>query len=236
MSVSSNELPDHVRWTLHKERQAIFFRCCRTYPKAVAWSLMPFCAIIMEAFDKSLIQGFIAFPPFQRRYGTSTAQVADSPDTQSYEISPTWQMGLQNAAIASEIIGLLAHGYITYVVGYRKMLVCCLIWLMIAIFASFFANSIEMLAVGQALCGTCFIMILSSRQNADPFQGFPWGVIQTLAATYAAEVVPSTLRAVMLSNDNMCYWLIGQFGAMGVLRVFVKNDTQWSYRLPFAIQ
>ncbi|KAH7134455.1 general substrate transporter [Dactylonectria macrodidyma] len=217
MSVSSNELPDHVRRTLHKERQATFFGCCRTYPKAVAWSLMLFCTIIMEAFDKSLIQGFIAFPPFLRRYGTPTANVADSADTQQYEISPTWQMGLQNAAIATEIIGLLAHGYITYVVGYRKMLVCCLIWLMIAIFASFFANSIEMLAVGQALCG------------------FPWGVIQTLAATYAAEVVPSTLRAVMLSNVNMC-WLIGQFAAMGVLRIFVKNDTQWSYRLPFAIQ
>jgi SP family general alpha glucoside:H+ symporter-like MFS transporter len=65
--------------------------------------------------------------------------------------------------------------------------------------------------------------------------GFPWGVIQTLAATYAAEVVPSTLRAILLSNVNMC-WLIGQFAAMGVLRIFVDDETEWSYRLPFAIQ
>ncbi|KAF5007856.1 hypothetical protein FDECE_5771 [Fusarium decemcellulare] len=217
ISVSSHDLPDHVRQTLHKERQLTFFGCCRQYPKAVAWSLLLFCTIIMEAFDKSLIQAFIAFPPFRRRYGTLVTDVDDPSGEQHYEISPTWQMGLQNAAIACEIVGLLAHGYITDVLGYRKMLVLCLIWLMIAIFASFFASSIAMLAVGQALCG------------------FPWGVIQTLAATYAAEVVPSTLRAIMLSNVNMC-WLIGQFAALGILRIFVNNDTQWSYRLPFAIQ
>ncbi|RSL98985.1 hypothetical protein CEP52_009971 [Fusarium oligoseptatum] len=217
ISVSSNDIPDHVRRTLQRERQVTFWGTCRQYPKAVAWSLMLFCTIIMEAFDKSLIQGFIAFPPFRRRYGTPITNVDDPTITQDYEISPTWQMGLQNAAIACEIVGLLAHGYITYLIGYRKMLVLCMIWLMIAIFASFFANSIAMLAVGQALCG------------------FPWGVIQTLAATYAAEVVPSTLRAILLSNVNMC-WLIGQFAAMGVLRIFVDDETEWSYRLPFAIQ
>lgn len=153
ISVSSNDIPDHVRRTLQRERQVTFWGTCRQYPKAVAWSLMLFCTIIMEAFDKSLIQGFIAFPPFRRRYGTPITNVDDPTITQDYEISPTWQMGLQNAAIACEIVGLLAHGYITYLIGYRKMLVLCMVWLMIAIFASFFANSIAMLAVGQALCG-----------------------------------------------------------------------------------
>ncbi|KAG9501601.1 hypothetical protein J7337_007292 [Fusarium musae] len=50
-----------------------------------------------------------------------------------------------------------------------------------------------------------------------------WGVIQTLAATYAAEVVPSAIRACLLSMTNMCWSL-------------VHNNSEWSYRIPFALQ
>ncbi|KAF9765519.1 hypothetical protein IL306_002189 [Fusarium sp. DS 682] len=212
-----NELPAGVWAALQEERQATALRCCRQHPKAVAWSLVLFFTVVMEAYDKSLISGFMAFPAFQRRYGAPIGSPKESREEQRYEISAAWQMGLQNAALACEIIGLLAHGYITYVTGYRKMLILCLLWLTIAIFPSVFATSIGTLAVGQALCG------------------LPWGVIQTLAATYAAEVVPSTLRACVLSNVNMC-WLIGQFAAMGVLRILVRDNSQWSYRIPFAMQ
>ncbi|WXC56710.1 hypothetical protein SNK03_002641 [Fusarium graminearum] len=65
--------------------------------------------------------------------------------------------------------------------------------------------------------------------------GISWGVIQTLAATYAAEVVPSAIRACLLSNVNMC-WVIGQLLGTGVLRSLVHNESEWSYRLPFALQ
>ncbi|KAH6885001.1 general substrate transporter [Thelonectria olida] len=217
MSISSRDLPANVRRALDKERQATLLRCCRQYPKAVAWSLLLFCTVVMEAYGKSLISGFMALPAFQRRYGTPIESSAEPAGKQHYEISPAWQMGLQNTAIACETIGLLAHGYITYVIGYRKMLIICLLWLMIAIFPSFFATNIGVLAVGQALCG------------------LPWGVIQTLTATYAAEVMPSTLRACALSNVNMC-WLIGQFTATGLLRILVRDNSQWCYRLPFALQ
>ncbi|KAJ4130569.1 hypothetical protein NW754_009621 [Fusarium falciforme] len=71
----------------------------------------------MEAYGKSLISGFIAFPEFQRRYGSPVRPFAQSPEQQHYEISPAWQMGLQNAAMVCEIIGLLAHGYITITLG-----------------------------------------------------------------------------------------------------------------------
>lgn len=60
-------------------------------------------------------------------------------------------------------------------------------------------------------------------------------MIQTLAATYAAEVVPAVLRACLLSNVNMC-WVIGQLLGTGILRSLVQNDSEWSYRLPFALQ
>ncbi|WAO97328.1 MFS domain-containing protein [Fusarium falciforme] len=217
LSVGSDELPAHVRRVLHNERELTFFGCCRCYPKAVAWSLLLFCTIVMEAYGKSLISGFIAFPEFQRRYGSPARPFAQSPEQQHYKISPAWQMDLQNAAMVCEIIGLLAHGYITYVIGYRKMMMACLLWMCGAVFPAVFATNIWLLLVSQALCG------------------LPWGVIQTLAATYAAEVVPSTLRACVLSNINMC-WLIGQLIGTGILRILVQDDSEWSYRLPFALQ
>lgn len=75
----------------------------------------------------------------------------------------------------------------------------------------------------------------SSAQLTGPSQGLSWGVIQTLAATYAAEVVPSVIRAAILSSVNMC-WLIGQLMGTGILRALLKNTSDWSYRLPFALQ
>ncbi|OKO92319.1 Maltose permease MAL31 [Penicillium subrubescens] len=65
--------------------------------------------------------------------------------------------------------------------------------------------------------------------------GIPWGVFQTLSTTYAAEVMPITLRAYLLSNVNLC-WVLGQFLATGIQRKFVDNKSQWSYRIPFALQ
>jgi SP family general alpha glucoside:H+ symporter-like MFS transporter len=62
-------------------------------------------------------------------------------------------MGLQNAAIGCEIIGLLAHGYITDVIGYRKMMIASLLWMCAAVFGAFFANGIGVLLASQALCG-----------------------------------------------------------------------------------
>jgi SP family general alpha glucoside:H+ symporter-like MFS transporter len=76
---------------------------------------------------------------------------------------------------------------------------------------------------------------LLSVKLTGPSKGLSWGVIQTLAATYAAEVVPSVIRAAILSNVNMC-WLIGQLMGTGILRALIKNASDWSYRLPFALQ
>lgn len=56
-----------------------------------------------------------------------------------------------------------------------------------------------------------------------------------MAATYAAEVVPSLLRAFVLSNTNTC-WLIGQLIGTGILRISSKETSEWSFRFPFALQ
>jgi SP family general alpha glucoside:H+ symporter-like MFS transporter len=164
----------------------------------------------MEGFDTLLIFNFFAFPAFKQRYGTP------APDS-GYQISSTWQFALPTAAEAGEIVGLLANGYLADRIGYRWTMVSALTFLLLTILLLFFAVNIQMLLAGQILCG------------------IPWGVFQTLSTTYAAEVMPVKLRAYLLSNVNLC-WVLGQLLATGIQRRFIDNTSQWSYRIPFALQ
>ncbi|KAF5577025.1 general alpha-glucoside permease [Fusarium pseudoanthophilum] len=205
-STSSGGVGARIHRGLANEKEMTLLSCCRHFPKAIMWSFLLFLTVVMEAYDKSLISGFLAFPSFRRRYGEPRLPLTVVVGEQDYEISPLWQMGLQNAAVGCEIIGLLAHGYISYAIGYRKMMIVALVWMCLAVFPAVFAHNIALLLASQALC-----------------------------ATYAAEVVPSVIRAAILSNVNMC-WLIGQLMGTGILRALIKNTSDWSYRLPFALQ
>lgn len=199
-----------ARAATQAEQKLSFLDGCRLYPKAIAWSFILSATLIMEGFDTLLIFNFFAFPAFKERYGTPTP-------TSGYQISSTWQFALSTAAEAGEIVGLLANGYLADRIGYRWTMVSALVFLMLSITLSFFALNIRMLLAAQILCG------------------IPWGVFQTLSTTYAAEVMPITLRAYLLSNVNLC-WVLGQLLATGILRKFVDNTSQWSYRIPFALQ
>lgn len=85
------------------------------------------------------------------------------------------------------------------------------------IFVSFFAVRVEMLLVGQMLCG------------------LTWGVYATTGPAYASEVCPLALRGYLTVYINLC-WAMGQFLSSGVLRGMLEYDTQWSWRVPIAIQ
>ncbi|EFY89341.1 hypothetical protein MAC_04527 [Metarhizium acridum CQMa 102] len=202
LSLGYDDTPRKIRRGFHSEKEMVFLACCRQYPKAVGWTLLLFLTVVMEAYDKSLISGFLAFPAFQRRYGQPESTPGTSVGNGSYQIPVPWQIGLHNAAFACEIIGLLTHGYITYNIGYRKVMMGSLVWLCLSVFPAVFARNITTLLVSQALC---------------------------------AEVVPSGLRPYVLSNINMC-WVTGQLLGTGVLRALVYNNSEWSYRLPFALQ
>jgi SP family general alpha glucoside:H+ symporter-like MFS transporter len=93
----------------------------------------------------------------------------------------------------------------------------CLILITGFIFIQFFAQNLAVLMVGQMLCGTV------------------WGVLSSLAPTYASEVCPLRLRDPLTAYVNLC-WSIGQFIATGVVTGMATNAADWSYRLPFAIQ
>ncbi|KAJ9654071.1 hypothetical protein H2198_006810, partial [Neophaeococcomyces mojaviensis] len=205
-------LPAEAYAHTQAEHKMSFIQGCRIYPKAIAWSILLSATIIMEGFDLTLIASFQAFPVFRKTYGQPTA-----PGGRNHQISPAWQTALQDGAIAGEILGLFLNGWMVDRYGYQKTMVIALIWMALFVFLAFFAFNIEMLEASQVLCGV------------------PWGIFQTLSMSYAAEIMPIALRAYLLSNVNMC-WLIGQCLAVGILRGFINLTTEWSYRIPFALQ
>lgn len=184
----------------------------KLYPKAVAFSAAISACIIMEGYDVNLLQGLFAFAPFQRRYGRKQADG-------SYQLSAAWQAGLANGAAVGEILGLFLNGFISERIGYRRTLLCSLAVLTGFIFILFFAPSVEVLQVGEILCG------------------IPWGVFQTLTTVYASEVCPVTLRAYLTTYVNLC-WVIGTLLGQGILRACLESssNSEWAYRIPFAIQ
>lgn len=80
--VSSPPTPDHRNSTssmsrmvqdakaaTDKEQKMTLLQGIKTYPKAVAWSVLISTCIAMEGYDISLVNNFYAFPPFNRKYG-----------------------------------------------------------------------------------------------------------------------------------------------------------------------
>lgn len=80
-----------------------------------------------------------------------------------------------------------------------------------------FLTSVEMLFIGQLLCG------------------LPWGAFSSSAVSYASDVTPVSLRGYLTTYINLC-WVIGQFLAAGIMVAVQDRTDQWAYRIPFAIQ
>lgn len=213
--MSSTDAYDRLRagHAAETEQKMTLAEGLRRYPQALIFSAVISLCIIMEGYDVNLLAGFFAFGPFVRRYGERL-------DDGTYQVPARWQAGLSNGASVGEILGLLLNGWASERFGYRRMTLASLAVLSGFIFLLFFANSVEMLEVGEILCG------------------IPWGVFQSLTTVYAAEVCPVNLRAYLTTYVNLC-WVLGTILGQGVLRGFLNNaDTtgQWAYRVPFALQ
>lgn len=193
------------------EHTQTLMQALQNHPKAVMWSLLVSTSIIMEGYDVVLIYSFFAQTSFSKKYGDYI------PSTNSYQISAAWQAGVSNAVAVGTIIGAFANGYFTKKFGYRKVLLVSLSLIVAFIFLTFFAPNLPVLLVGEMLCG------------------IPWGVFATMAPAYASEVCPLALRGYLTVYVNLC-WAVGQLIAAGVLSGFSTNQTQWAYRIPFAIQ
>ncbi|KAH7139942.1 general substrate transporter [Dactylonectria estremocensis] len=183
----------------------------RKYPWSLFWCLIISMCVVMEGYDTNLLSNFYAYPGFAKKYGHYNEA------TDNYQLTAAWQAGLGNSSGVGAFFGTLLNGYLVTKYGHVRVLLGALVSLSAAIFIVFFAPNIQVLLVGQILCG------------------FPWGIFATTAPAYASEVLPMSLRVYMTSWTNMCF-IIGQLISAGVMAGLVNNPTQWSYRVPFAIQ
>jgi MFS transporter, SP family, general alpha glucoside:H+ symporter len=197
------------------EKDLSVMEAIKAYPLAIFWCLTVSTCVIMEGYDTILIGNFYAYPTFQKKYGTFVGVTDHNPS--GFQLSAAWQAGLGNASGVGAFFGVLANGYLVALFGQKRVLLCSLVLLSCLIFITFFAPNIEVLTVGELLCG------------------LPWGVFATTAPAYASEVLPLSLRVYLTSYTNMCF-IIGQLIAAGVLQGLSGRTDEWAYRIPFAIQ
>lgn len=195
---------------ISREHTMSLLESFKVYRKAIFWSMCISFSCVMEGYDTNLIASFYALPAFQEKYGISLGNG-------NYTISANWQIGLSIAATAGMMIGGGVGGYLVERIGYRRLFIGAYMFLIGFIFITFFAPSIEVLFVGELLCGMC------------------WGVFSSLVNAYGSEILPAKLRTFLLMFVEMC-WAIGNLISAGVLYSFVGNSSKWAYKVPFAIQ
>lgn len=119
----------------------------KSYPWAVAWSLIVSLSIIMEGYDTILIGSLYAYPTYARRFG----EIDDA--TGTHQIPTRWQSAMGSGPQAGAIIGALLNGFLIQRFGYRPAFMFGVALMTAFVFVSFFGMSVEIQAVGQILCG-----------------------------------------------------------------------------------
>ena len=103
--------------------------------------------LIGPGYDLALLGSLYASPEFNKKYGTY------NPSTDKWAVSAAWQSGLSNGARAGEIFGLIIAGWTADRFGYRITTIGSLILMIAFIFILFFAPNLQVLVVGEILCG-----------------------------------------------------------------------------------
>lgn len=208
--ISGKQISADAAEATKTEHDLTFRQAIRLYKKAVIWSIVVSLATIMDSYDIQIIAAFYAYPAFQKKYGVQL-------DDGSYSVPASWQLGLSLSSNCGMIIGVFLNGWLIEHLGPRRLMIYSFTVLTGFIFITFFAPSVEVLLVGEMLCG------------------LPWGVFAAVAPSYAAEVCPLALRSYLTTYVNL-NWVAGRMIATGVLQGLIHNSTEWSYRIPFALQ
>ncbi|KAI1442078.1 sugar transporter [Annulohypoxylon stygium] len=193
------------------EQQMTLLKAIKLYPKAISWSVLLSSTLIMEGYDLALLGSLYASPVFNEKFGTYSAEKG------KWAVSAAWQSGLSNGARAGEIFGLIMAGWVSDRYGYKMTTIASLVLMIMFVFVLFFAPNIQVLVVGEVLCG------------------IPWGAFQSATPAYASEVAPVVLRPYLTTFINMC-WVIGQFFAAAVNKGSVGRSDDWAYKIPFGVQ
>lgn len=191
------------------EHEMSAWTAVKTHPMACFWAFLMCFTIVMESFDMFLNGNFVAQDAFKARYGVLHGD--------KKTIETKWQSALFQSGQCGAFVGVLIAGPITNRLGYRWTTMLGLMMMNATIFVSFFADSLAVLTVGQAL------------------EGVPWGLFIANSPAYASEVVPISLRGALTGTLQMS-WSIGGIIVAAVTWVYNKRDDQWAWRVPLALQ
>ncbi|TQS31737.1 hypothetical protein Golomagni_07972, partial [Golovinomyces magnicellulatus] len=186
----------------NREHEMGVWAAAKKHPWACFWAFTMCFTIVMEAFDMFLNGNFVALPAFQKRYGHFLNE------KDGYVIATRWQSALFQAGQCGAFVGVFLAGPITNRFGYRWTTIMALMLMNATIFVSFFADSLALLVVGQAL------------------EGVPWGFFIANAPAYASEIVPISLRGACTATLQMS-WSIGQIIFASTTYALNKRNDQW---------
>lgn len=208
-------LADVAREAAHTDKTISVLNAINRFPKAVGWSILVSTCVVMDGYDANLVGNFLAFPSFQRQFGVHVGVTQQNPS--GYQLKPAWAAAVSQASGIGFFFGVFLNGHLTPQFGGRKVILCGLATMSALLAISFFARSLQVLLVGQILCG------------------LTWGMFATVAPAYASEVLPTTLRPYLTSYTNMCY-LTGNLLSAIVLKMYSTRADPWGYRIPLALQ
>ncbi|KAJ5928322.1 hypothetical protein N7466_007278 [Penicillium verhagenii] len=194
----------------NREHEMGVWENVKAHPWACLWAFTMCFTIVMESFDMFLNTNFVALTYFKNTYGVMTADGSRS-------IPTRWQSALFQSGQCGAFVGVFLAGPITNRIGYRWTTIVALILMNATIFISFFANSLEVMVIGQA------------------FEGIPWGMFIANSPAYASEIVPLGLRGACTATLQMS-WSIGSIIVAAATLGFNSRNDQWSWRLPTALQ
>ncbi|KXJ87014.1 maltose permease [Microdochium bolleyi] len=191
------------------EHEMGFRQAVKLYPASIGWSLFVSIGVIMLAFDPQIVGSMYAMPQFQKDFGYERDG--------EYIISAAWQTGLSMGSPLGQLVGALVSAYPMERYGRKWTFFGCVVLTALLVLIQFFARSLEVLLVGELLCGLvlgCFVVI---------------------APTYASEVCPMALRSYLTSFTNLCF-VTGQLLGNVVTALTAPLETHWAYSIPFALQ
>lgn len=146
-AVHPEDLAAEAKQAADSEHQMTLLEAIKTYPKAIAWSVLLSSTLIMEGYDLALLSNLYSSQYFNQKYG------AYSEAQGKYILSAAWQSGLSNGARGGEIIGLILAGWTADRYGYKMTTIGFLVLMIAFIFVLFFAPNVKILVLGEVLCG-----------------------------------------------------------------------------------
>ncbi|KAK6209919.1 maltose permease [Colletotrichum tabaci] len=178
--------------------------------RVLSWCLLIFILPINFGYELSLVGNILAIPAFLDRFGTTTASGVR-------EISTHNQQVLNASTTIGIFLAAYGTGFISDIIGRRKVVILGCVLCIGGIFVQGFATSVMMLFGGKLISTVGY------------------GLGHSLGPVYVAEIAPDRLRGVCLILINTMI-VIGQWSCalVGYGGSMIRSD--WGWRIPVLVQ